>query len=76
MTEGEYDDICEELERELYESIAKQLIADSKQDSERDWNLSLAFSKMAIEHETETLGSSNIDVAVCALCRHNTARRV
>ena len=56
--------------------LAQQLIQDSKNDPEADYELNQMFSELAIEQQAEMLDPDNNDSCVCALCKNNVARRI
>ena len=76
MTVDQWNDVYIEVTEELYRGIAQQLIEEFNQNEKFHWELNEKFSKLAIENQVETLDPSNIDVAVCSLCKNNSARRV
>ena len=67
-----------EISQDFNKFLVQQLIEDRKYDSSVDYELNEMFSQLGIEQQAEMLdpSNSNIDSAVCALCKCNVVRRV
>ena len=76
LTVDEWNEIYEEMSRDINQYLAQQLIEERKQDESADFELNQLFSELAIEQQAETLDPNNKDANVCALCKSNVARRV
>ena len=75
MNEADWNDVYDELAEELYESIAKDLIWQHKNDGDKVAEMIEKFSELAVEENFERNDPNKPDIYVCALCRNNTVHR-
>ena len=75
MTVEEWNDIYIEVTRELHESIAKQLVLDSKQCEQTDIDNQERFSQQETDIQAELGDPQNYTSSVCAVCKNGVARK-